>query len=137
MGRQHVHFTFALGKTYTVKSGKAKDLDRQGGDGAEGSSTREGEEIVEEEVEERKVISGMRSSASVFVWVDVRRSIEEGGLKWWRSANGVVLTEGDERGFVRLKWIKRVVQEGKGVIWRGEEEEGRVEKGKEKSVRSQ
>jgi len=137
MGRQHVHFTFALGKTYTVKFGKAKDLDRQGGDGAEGSSTREGEEIVEEEVEERKVISGMRSSASVFVWVDVRRSVEEGGLKWWRSANGVVLTEGDERGFVRLKWIKRVVQEGKGVIWRGEKEEGRVEKGKEKSARSQ
>lgn len=55
-----------------------------------------------------QVVSGMRASADHLVWVDVKRSAAEGGLKWWKSANGVVLTEGDEHGVVALKWVRRV-----------------------------
>ena len=67
---------------------------------------------------EQKIISSMRRDASLLVWVSVRRSAAS-GLKWWRSANGVVLSEGDERGFVATEWIERVVRRSDGVvIWK-------------------
>lgn len=62
------------------------------------------------------VISGMRASATVLVWVDVRRSLAA-GMRWWRSANGVVLTEGDHDGVVRLEWVCRVLVRGRGGEW--------------------
>ncbi|KAL8948775.1 MAG: hypothetical protein Q9222_005072 [Ikaeria aurantiellina] len=77
------------------------------------------------------VISGMRASADTLIWVDVKRSAEEGGLKWWKSENGVVLTEGDENGMVGLKWVRRVERRGTGeVIWKGGDGEGEGGKGK-------
>lgn len=42
---------------------------------------------------EAGVISGMRASAEVFVWVDVRRAMAL-GAPFFRSANGVILTPG-------------------------------------------
>lgn len=67
------------------------------------------------------VISGMRSSAELLVWVDVRRSLVEGQgrIRWWRSTNGVVLTEGDDDGLVPTRWWKRVEghRANVGVLW--------------------
>ncbi|KFZ01357.1 hypothetical protein V501_10044, partial [Pseudogymnoascus sp. VKM F-4519 (FW-2642)] len=37
------------------------------------------------------VVSGMRNDAEVLIYVDVRKSLEEGGTSWWVSDNGVVL----------------------------------------------
>lgn len=54
------------------------------------------------------VISGMRATATMLIWVDLKRSLEAGALKWWRSANGVVLTEGDAQRKVGLEWVNRV-----------------------------
>ena len=66
----------------------------------------------------QKVISGMRKTATVMIWVDVKKSVQEGGLKWWKSANGVVLTEGDAEEKVGLEWVLRVERRGTGeVIW--------------------
>ena len=67
--------------------------------------------------EEEKVVSGMRRDASVLVWVDVQRSISDGGLKWWRSANGVILTEGDPRGMVPIEFVKRAEKRGGAILW--------------------
>jgi len=68
----------------------------------------------------KEVISGMRSDAEVLVYVDVERSIREGGLKWWMSDNGVVLTEGNEEGMVEKKFFKEVVgrRQNVGVLWK-------------------
>ena len=42
-----------------------------------------------------KVISGMRSDAQILVYIDIHRALtEEKDMKWWRSENGVVLTDG-------------------------------------------
>lgn len=99
MGRTHIHFATgepALGKKADAADGKG--------------AANEGEEAV--------VVSGMRGTASVLVWVDVRRAMEEGGIAWWRSGNGVVLTEGDGEGMVGLRFVRRVVRRGSGeVIW--------------------
>lgn len=68
---------------------------------------------------EETVISGMRASANILIWVDVKRSAVEGGLQWWRSANGVVLTEGEGEGVVGLEWVRRVERRGSGeVVWK-------------------
>lgn len=102
MGRTHVHFVTGL-------------PDAQAG-------------LEEGEAEKEKVVSGMRKGSSVLVWVDARKSAEEGGLKWWRSANGVVLTEGDGSGVVGLEWFKKVVDRKSGkLVW----EPAGVAKGKE------
>lgn len=56
------------------------------------------------------VISGMRHDAELLVYIDVRRSLEDGAMAWWRSDNGVVLTEGaGEDGLVPAKYFKEVV----------------------------
>jgi 2'-phosphotransferase len=42
-----------------------------------------------------KVISGMRSDAQILIYMDIRRALtEEKDMKWWRSENGVILTDG-------------------------------------------
>ncbi|KAF4124213.1 2'-phosphotransferase [Geosmithia morbida] len=66
------------------------------------------------------VISGMRRDAELLVEIDVARSMEEGGLKWWRSDNGVILSEGDdEAGLVSSKFFRSVRGRGGdvGVLW--------------------
>lgn len=70
-----------------------------------------------------EVLSGMRGDAELLVYVDVRRSLEDGsGMRWWVSENGVVLTEGmGEEGLVPVKYFKEVVgRKGDvvGVLWR-------------------
>lgn len=64
------------------------------------------------------VISGMRNDAEIVIYVDIRKSLEDGTL-WWISDNGVILTEGDENGLITTKYWKKV--EGRrqdvGLLW--------------------
>lgn len=67
------------------------------------------------------VVSGMRGDAELLVYVDVKKSLEEGAMSWWVSENGVVLTEGvGEEGLVPVKYFKEVVgrKEDVGVLWK-------------------
>ena len=67
-----------------------------------------------------KVVSGMRSTSTVCIWVDVKRALE-GGVKWWRSENGVVLTEGvGEPRMLGFEWVKWVERRGTGEVLFGE-----------------
>lgn len=65
------------------------------------------------------VISGMRNDAEILIYIDIRQSLEDGGMLWWLSENGVVLTEGDEKGVLSTKYWSKV--EGRrqdiGVLW--------------------
>lgn len=65
------------------------------------------------------VISGMRGDAEVLIYIDIKKSLQDGGVLWWMSENGVVLTEGDESGVVGTKYWKTV--EGRkddvGALW--------------------
>ncbi|KAJ6585013.1 KptA family-domain-containing protein [Mycena capillaripes] len=66
------------------------------------------------------VVSGMRGSSQILIFVDVQRAIDA-GLTFFLSNNGVILTEGDERGilgpqyFLRVETSKRVAIPG----WEG------------------
>jgi len=65
------------------------------------------------------VVSGMRGNAEILFYVDIRKSLEDGGMLWWISENGVVLTEGDENNLVPTKYWKKVEgrREDVGMLW--------------------
>lgn len=66
-----------------------------------------------------KVISGMRNTSTVVIWVDVKGSLEA-GMKWWRSENEVILTEGmGEPKMLGFEWIKWVETRGSGKVLYG------------------
>jgi len=130
MGRQHIHF--ATGVPDFHKEGKGLDDVPSVGASSPAAQTKGvdkdsaeivGDDGTKESASSAKsgaetVISGMRKSATIMIWVDVVRSMKDGGLSWWRSDNGVILTEGDEDGWVKMKWVDRVERRGTGeVLW--------------------
>ena len=68
---------------------------------------------------ESGVLSGMRGDAELVVELDVEASLREGAISWWRSDNGVVLTEGGEDGVVSTRFFKKVTgrKVDVGVLW--------------------
>lgn len=62
------------------------------------------------------VVSGMRASAQVHVWVDVRGAVRA-GVPFYRSSNGVLLTPG-VGGLLPLAHFERVVDAASGREWR-------------------
>ena len=64
-------------------------------------------------------MSGMRRDAEMIVEIDIEGSLRE-GLKWWKSENGVLLTEGDEQGVLSTRFFKKVTgrKEDIGVLWK-------------------
>ncbi|KZF22215.1 hypothetical protein L228DRAFT_148639 [Xylona heveae TC161] len=70
-----------------------------------------------------RVISGMRRDSQVLIYVNVKAALQS-GIKWWQSENEVILTEGDEKGCLPLKFFEKVEerQKGLGILWeRGNE----------------
>ncbi|KAJ6559168.1 KptA family-domain-containing protein [Mycena vulgaris] len=66
------------------------------------------------------VISGMRGSSQVLIFVNVQRALDE-GIKFFLSNNGVILTEGDERGILGTQFFDRVETSKRVAItgWEG------------------
>ncbi|KAH8104042.1 KptA family-domain-containing protein [Cristinia sonorae] len=54
------------------------------------------------------VISGMRNASQVFVYVNVNSAIAS-GVKFGLSSNGVVLSEGNDNGFIPPSFFEKVV----------------------------
>ncbi|VVT53879.1 uncharacterized protein SAPINGB_P003796 [Magnusiomyces paraingens] len=55
------------------------------------------------------VTSGMRASATVYIYVNIAAALTA-GLQFWESANGVLLSEGDENGRIPVSLFDRVVE---------------------------
>jgi 2'-phosphotransferase len=49
----------------------------------------------------------MRESAQVLIYIDVQKAVD-GGISFFLSENGVVLTEGGDRGFLSSEYFLRV-----------------------------
>ncbi|KAI0685901.1 hypothetical protein BC835DRAFT_1309757 [Cytidiella melzeri] len=54
------------------------------------------------------VTSGMRRESAVFIYIDVEKALQA-GLHFYLSSNGVVLSDGDKRGFIHPQFFQRVV----------------------------
>jgi 2'-phosphotransferase len=72
-----------------------------------------------------KVISGMRRDAQVLIYVDLRKALAA-GCPFWRSENGVILSEGmatgegdAKQGVVPVEFFDVAVEkkQGMGKIW--------------------
>ncbi|KAG0158935.1 hypothetical protein PDIDSM_6455 [Penicillium digitatum] len=113
MGRNHIHFA-------TGPSLESVLLATHTEDAAWGTSTPD----------DSRVISGMRRDAQVLIYINVRKALKA-GVPFWRSENGVILSEGipvEESGqpkkgeaqkFVGLDFFDVVVERkvGLGKLW--------------------
>jgi 2'-phosphotransferase len=86
MGRNHIHFASGLPEGF-------KSVDASTGSA--------------EEKESAPVISGMRKNSTILVYVDIEAAMKA-GIKFFVSENGVILSEGNEEGFLPYKFFKRV-----------------------------
>ena len=98
MGRTHVHFASGL------PAGFRSVVETESGEG--------GDEAVQPQV-----ISGMRNSSSILVFLDIKKALEA-GIKFWLSENGVILSEGNEEGVIGLQFFSRVEDRtgGQGIL---------------------
>ncbi|GFP53961.1 tRNA 2'-phosphotransferase 1 [Trichoderma asperellum] len=67
---------------------------------------------------EEGVMSGMRKDAELVIEIDVEKSLQD-GIQWWRSDNGVLLTEGGQDGVLSTAYFKKVTGRNidVGVLW--------------------
>lgn len=49
----------------------------------------------------------MRKSSQILIFINVQKTLDA-GIKFHLSDNGVVLTEGDERGYLKTEFFDRV-----------------------------
>ena len=59
------------------------------------------------------VISGMRKSCEVVIWIDVAKAVAA-GMRFFTSQNGVVLTPGDASGLLPTQFFHSVVDRATG-----------------------
>ncbi|KAL4881154.1 KptA family-domain-containing protein [Aspergillus karnatakaensis] len=124
MGRNHVHF--ATGPGLGDVLGAVEGMHNQNKEKIEGEGAGSGPGAA------GKVISGMRQDAQVLVYIDIRRALA-GGCPFWRSENGVILSEGmesssdkgkgEEGKVIPVEFFDVVVERrrGLGKIWEGGE----------------
>ncbi|KAI9727646.1 MAG: hypothetical protein M1828_005874 [Chrysothrix sp. TS-e1954] len=107
MTRNHVHFATA------VPDHAQSNL----------STTREGNMVSSLPDKKSPVtLSGMRSSSTIFMFLDLRKALDD-GLQFWMSQNGVVLSDGGDKRLLDLRYFEKVeersgtllVQDGKIV----------------------
>ena len=56
-----------------------------------------------------EVISGMRKSCTVFIYIDMSKAIKD-NIKFFKAANGVILTKGlNESGVLSLRYFSQVL----------------------------
>ncbi|ODA82779.1 hypothetical protein RJ55_01288 [Drechmeria coniospora] len=67
---------------------------------------------------EEGVVSGMRRDAELVIEIDVQGSLRA-GVTWWRSDNGVLLTEGGQDGLLSTTFFKKVTGRAAdvAVLW--------------------
>ncbi|KAG7301924.1 hypothetical protein JYU34_013342 [Plutella xylostella] len=56
---------------------------------------------------DKTVISGLRRDAEVFIYLDLQKALDD-GLKFFESENGVILTAGNEDGYILPKYFLKV-----------------------------
>jgi hypothetical protein len=57
----------------------------------------------------------MRNTSAILIYIDLAKALNA-GIKFWTSQNGVVLSEGDENGFLRPEFFSKVeATDGKDV----------------------
>ena len=56
----------------------------------------------------------MRTASQIFIFINVKKALDA-GIEFFLSDNGVILTEGDDRGFLGPEFFERV-EDSKGQV---------------------
>ncbi|AWU76817.1 hypothetical protein CAS74_000754 [Pichia kudriavzevii] len=91
MSRNHIHFTFAIPAKF-AKYVSNSDDDIGG-----------------------TVISGIRSSCNCLIVMDVEK-LKGSNLPFFQSKNGVILSPGDQNGFISTDFIEKIIDHKRGDI---------------------
>ncbi|XP_042862520.1 tRNA 2'-phosphotransferase 1-like isoform X2 [Penaeus japonicus] len=59
------------------------------------------------------VISGMRSSCQLYIWINLPKALAD-DIKFFKSANNVILCSGNKEGILPLKYFSKVVDKKTG-----------------------
>jgi len=63
---------------------------------------------------DEKVVSGMRASSNVWIYVDAASAIKD-GFQFFLSPNNVILTSGNGEGFLPIQFFHKVLLKRKGT----------------------
>ena len=61
------------------------------------------------EVDDGQVISGMRKSVQVKIYLDVEKAMND-GILFYKSSNNVILSPGNDEGIINPMYFKRIVR---------------------------
>ncbi len=56
----------------------------------------------------KQVISGMRKNCQIAIYVDLNKALKD-GVKFYKSANNVILSPGNQSGFIEPKYFSKVL----------------------------
>jgi 2'-phosphotransferase len=74
---------------------------------------------------EEGVISGMRHNCAVLIYIDLEKALGA-GVKFFKSENGVVLTEGlNDEGYLPKEYFSKVVTTKGEVLWPPKSDDGK------------
>lgn len=62
-----------------------------------------------------KVTSGVRNNVEIYIFIDLAKALT-GGIKFYESENGVILTAGNEHGFLTPNYFQKVINVKTGRI---------------------
>lgn len=110
MGRNHIHFAAGLPATF-------KPLNNSFATPATESHPSEPNDTTTDPTKAQPpVISGMRTTSTILIYLSLPSALSA-GIKFWRSANGVILSEGGANGKVGIEFFERVEDRtGEGVL---------------------
>ncbi|KAL7674034.1 hypothetical protein ACOME3_000317 [Neoechinorhynchus agilis] len=67
----------------------------------------------------KQSIPGIRNSCQILIFVNVVKAVTTGSLKFFLSENNVVLTSGDNDGFLSKEFFEKIIERktGKAIIF--------------------
>ncbi|SJL02253.1 related to tRNA 2'-phosphotransferase 1 [Armillaria ostoyae] len=74
-----------------------------------------GGDISEQETGKTHIIPGIRDSSRILIYIDVAKALEA-GIKFYLSKNGVVLTPGNESGYLEPRFFHKVERVGRKFV---------------------
>jgi 2'-phosphotransferase len=102
MGRNHIHFTYTIPRKFYNVLNMNTPVD---------ITTDDSNYLNSQD----PVVSGVRGNCQVLIFLNISK-LRKSDLKFYKSDNNVILSPGDENGFIPLYFIDKVVDYQSGIV---------------------
>lgn len=72
--------------------------------------------LAKGKLDDTQIISGLRKNAQLHIYIDLAKALED-GIQFHESDNGVVLTRGNDEGYLEPKYFKKVIKIDSGMLF--------------------